>query len=43
MEIERERAAGESEYQGHNYYFCSPGCRNQFEKAPDRYSRQETR
>jgi YHS domain-containing protein len=37
MEIERERAAGQSEFEGKAYYFCSPGCRNQFEKAPERY------
>lgn len=40
MDIERERAAGHSEYDGRTYYFCSPGCKAQFDKAPAHYERQ---
>jgi Cu(I)/Ag(I) efflux system membrane fusion protein len=32
------RAAGRtSEYQGKTYYFCSDGCKQQFDKEPERY------
>jgi YHS domain-containing protein len=34
MEVDTTTAAGSSEYQGTTYYFCSPGCKRQFEKDP---------
>ena len=40
MDIERSRAAGQSEYEDRTYYFCSPGCKQQFEKTPSRYTPQ---
>lgn len=37
MEISREDAEAQAEYQGNSYYFCSDECRESFEKAPERY------
>ena len=37
MEVDPERAAGTSEYQGRTYYFCAPGCKRQFDQNPERY------
>ncbi len=31
MDIDRESAAGSSEYDGRTYYFCSPGCKLDFD------------
>lgn len=34
-----ERAAKESLlHEGHEYYFCSTGCRAEFERHPEEYS-----
>ena len=37
MEIYPDNAAGTSVYQGQIYYFCSPGCKEAFDKEPERY------
>ncbi len=37
MEISRKTAADECTHLGKSYYFCSPGCRAEFESNPDRY------
>jgi YHS domain-containing protein len=37
MEVDPDTAAGESEYQGQTYYFCSPGCKSAFDRNPDQY------
>jgi YHS domain-containing protein len=34
MEIEASKAAGKSEYQGQTYYFCAPGCKQEFNNNP---------
>jgi Cu+-exporting ATPase len=41
MEIQPEEAAGTSEYEGQTYYFCSPGCKRDFDLDPERYVKQE--
>jgi Cu+-exporting ATPase len=41
MEVDPATAAGESEHQGTTYYFCSPGCKRQFEKDPQRFVEQQ--
>jgi YHS domain-containing protein len=41
MEIERDEAAAQSTYEDQTYYFCSAGCRDEFEKNPERYAEQE--
>jgi YHS domain-containing protein len=37
MEVDEKTAAGKSEYQGKTYYFCSPGCKQAFDKEPEKY------
>lgn len=37
MEIDPKTAAGKSEYQGQTYYFCSSGCKQAFDKEPEKY------
>ena len=37
MEIDPKTAAGKSEYQGQTYYFCSTGCKKDFDKDPQKY------
>lgn len=37
MQVDPRQAAGESEYQGTTYYFCSPGCKRQFDRNPEQF------
>jgi Cu+-exporting ATPase len=37
MEVDPQKAAGQSNYGGETYYFCSPGCKRKFEQEPARY------
>jgi YHS domain-containing protein len=37
MEIDPKTAAGKSVYQGQTYYFCSAGCKKDFDKEPQKY------
>jgi Cu+-exporting ATPase len=37
MDVDPATAAGSSEYQGQTYYFCSMGCKRQFDKDPESY------
>ena len=37
MEVDPAQAAGQSDYGGQTYYFCSPGCKGQFDKDPQQY------
>ena len=37
MEVDEKKAAGKSEYQGKTYYFCAPGCKQAFDKEPEKY------
>jgi Cu+-exporting ATPase len=41
MEVDMQQAAGTSEYQGTTYYFCSAGCKRQFDKDPEQYVGQQ--
>jgi Cu+-exporting ATPase len=42
MEVDPQQAAGASECQGTTYYFCSAGCKRQFDKDPARYVGHQT-
>ena len=42
MDVDERSAEGRSTYEGITYLFCSPGCREAFEKDPDRYLPQAT-
>lgn len=37
MDVTSESAAGKSEYNGQTYYFCSLGCKKDFDKEPEKY------
>ncbi len=37
MTIDPKTAAAKSEYKGQMYYFCSKGCKAQFDKNPEKY------
>ena len=40
MDVSPQSAASTSEYKGQMYYFCSPDCKESFDKEPDRYVKQ---
>ena len=37
MKVDPNKAAGQSEYQGITYYFCSAGCKKRFDANPEQY------
>ncbi len=37
MDVDEKTAAGQSDYQGQKYYFCSPGCKQAFDTDPEKY------
>jgi YHS domain-containing protein len=37
MTVEPARAAAQSMYRGQTYYFCAVGCKQQFDKEPEKY------
>jgi YHS domain-containing protein len=39
MEVDENKAAGTSVYNGKTYYFCAPGCKSRFEKEPEKYAK----
>jgi Cu+-exporting ATPase len=38
MQVEEERAGGQSQYQGREYYFCYSGCKEKFDQEPEKYA-----
>ncbi|UCD83591.1 MAG: YHS domain-containing protein [Deltaproteobacteria bacterium] len=41
MEVEEDKAAATSEYQGKTYYFCAPGCKKAFDQDPEKHVAEE--
>ena len=39
MQVDPKKAAGQSEYQGKTYYFCSAVCKKKFDQNPQQYVR----
>lgn len=37
MEVDENKAAGRSQYQGTEYYFCSTGCKAKFDQNPEQF------
>ena len=37
MQVDEATAKWTSEHQGTTFYFCSPGCKHEFDEHPDRY------
>ncbi len=42
MEVDEKKAAAMAAYQGKTYFFCAPGCKATFLKAPEKYVAAET-
>jgi YHS domain-containing protein len=42
MDVDEKTTTLKSEYQGRTYYFCSPGCKQSFDKNPQKYVSQAT-
>jgi phosphatidylglycerol:prolipoprotein diacylglycerol transferase len=40
MQVDPAKAAGQSEYNGKTYYFCSMGCKRKFDSDPAKYASQ---
>lgn len=38
MEVDEKTAAATSTYRGQTYFFCSKGCKEKFEQAPEKYA-----
>lgn len=41
MDVDPKTATNKSEYNGQTYYFCSSGCKKDFDKQPLKYVRTE--
>ena len=39
MQVDRAKAAGQSQYQGKTYYFCSNGCKAKFDANPSQFAK----
>lgn len=39
MQVDPNKAAGKSEYNGKTYYFCSNGCKTKFDANPSQYAK----
>ena len=37
MDVDEKTSKLKSEYKGHTYYFCAPGCKRDFDKEPEKY------
>jgi len=37
MDVDPRRAAAQSRHGGTTYYFCAVGCKEKFDREPDRY------
>lgn len=37
MKVDEKKASARSEYKGIIYYFCSPICKQKFDKEPEKY------
>ncbi len=37
MDVDPKNAAAKSDYLGKTYYFCSLGCKKEFDQSPEKY------
>ena len=37
MTVEPVKAAAQSKYKGESYYFCAVGCKQKFDREPEKY------
>lgn len=38
MEVDEKTAAATSTYRGQTYFFCSKGCKEEFDQEPEQYT-----
>lgn len=38
MQVDEQKAAGQSQHQGQTYYFCSEDCKTKFDQNPQQYA-----
>lgn len=38
MSFDARDAVGTSQYEGRTYYFCSPGCKEEFDEFPEEFA-----
>ncbi len=38
MDVDESQVNDSSSHEGQRYYFCSPGCRSEFDRNPQRYT-----
>ncbi len=46
MQVDEQEARSKgltSEYQGETYYFCAPGCKQEFDKNPQRFAGKQAK
>jgi Cu+-exporting ATPase len=41
MQVDEQKAAGKSDYQGKTFYFCSETCKQQFDQNPTQYTSRQ--
>lgn len=41
MKVDDQKAAGQSTYEGKNFYFCCAGCKDKFDANPKQYTAQK--
>lgn len=41
MNVDEKKAAATSVYNGRTYYFCAKGCKERFDKNPEKYTVKE--
>jgi len=41
MEVDEKKVAATAAYHGRTYFFCAPGCKTTFVKAPEKYTAAE--
>ncbi|MBI5188661.1 MAG: YHS domain-containing protein [Nitrospirae bacterium] len=41
MDVDEKKAAATSVYKGKAYYFCAKGCKERFDKDPEKYVTKE--
>jgi YHS domain-containing protein len=42
MQVEEKEAAGKSDYNGEQFYFCCDDCKSEFERNPDQYAKRKS-
>ncbi|OGW40895.1 MAG: YHS domain-containing protein [Nitrospirae bacterium RBG_13_39_12] len=43
MDVDEKRAAATSIYKGTTYFFCARGCKDKFDKDPEKYTKKENK